>query len=85
MKPLYYLEFAQSVDNDDNLIPAADFKWFIPKHIMIAYEDRDLCDQERIAHQGKLTKYVVRVKKANKFMNIKIRLNNGSDWAICEG
>jgi hypothetical protein len=83
MKPLYYLEFAQSVDNNDNLIPATSFKWFTPNHIMIAYEDRDLCDHERFAHQGKLTKYVVRVKKASWFKNLKIRLNNGSDWAVC--
>ena len=84
MKPLYYLEFAQSVDESGNRIPATDFKWFVPKNIMIAYEDRDLCDQERIAHQADLTKYVVRVTKASSLKNISIR-SNPTEWAVCEG
>ena len=83
MKPLYYLEFAQSVEND-NIIPAKDMRWQVTPSFKTAWEDPCLCMADRIELQKQLFKWVVRVKKASWFKNICIRLNSlkGNDWIL---
>ena len=85
MKPLYYLEFAQSIDENDRIIPARKFKWFTFSYKNTAYEDIEDCRIQRIRFQNVLNRFVVRVKKANPIKNISIRINSKKDndmWII---
>lgn len=87
MKPLYYLEFAQSIKND-NIIPAKDMRWKVVPAFKTAWEDPCLCMADRVDMQKHLTGWIVRMKKASWLKNICIRLNeingsyNPSDWVI---
>jgi len=76
MKPLYYLEFAQSIDENGHIIPVRKFKWHTLSYENTAYEDIETCKIQRIRYQNILNKFVVRVKKANPIKNISIRLNS---------
>ncbi len=86
MKPLYYLEFAQSVDSNNNPIPAKKMYWVTPDSVKIAYEDLDVVNQERYRYQESLHKHVVRVRPTGIFKNIVIRLSdrNGGRWIVVE-
>lgn len=76
MKPLYYLEFAQSIDENDHIIPAQKFEWHTFLYKNTAYEDIEACRIQRIRFQNALNRFVVRVKKANPIKNISIRINS---------
>ena len=67
-------------------IPANQFKWRVLPAKQTAYEDRDRCEQERYSFQQNLGMFVVRVKKASLFKNIKIRFNSlfKRDWVIVD-
>ena len=84
MKALYYLEFAVSVDHDNNIIPAKKMRWVTPDNVKIAYEDPFLATQERYSHQESLHKHVVRIRQAGFFKNIVIRLSDrsGGEWIV---
>ena len=87
MKPLYYHEFALSVNDNGENIPAKKFKWIVSNHDKIAYEDINMCQITRLQMQELLTHWVVRIKKANIIKNMCIRLTsnrgiNSSNWII---
>ena len=85
MKPLYYLEFAKSVNDDNQPIPAKELKWFTPDSYKIAYTDPQFCEVNRLEIQPNLNNHIVRVAKAGLFKHISILLNEGAwldSWAI---
>ena len=87
MKHLYYLESAQSVDIDDNgaltPIPAKSLKWKtrLPK---VAWEDPELCLQERLEVLQDLKYHLVRVVQAGCFKSFLIRISTwfSDDWVV---
>lgn len=87
MKTLYYLEFAQSVDDNNKIIPAKKLHWYTPIYKKVAYEDPETCLHERYDIQENLKRWVVRVAKAKFFKNIHIRISDHfcRSWTIvCE-
>lgn len=89
MKHLYYLEFARSVDSNNNPIPAKQLSW--KTHSITAWEDRELCNYERICIQSNLQNHIIRVTKASLLKNVLIRFYNWwgesdiqghTDWII---
>jgi len=84
MKTLYYLEFAVSVDSDNNPIPAKKMNWVTPNSVKVAYEDPDVAAQERYRYQESLNKHVVRVRSMGVLKNITVRLSdrNGGRWIV---
>lgn len=80
MKPLYYLEFARSKDDNGQLIPAKELFWYVPSYQKIAYEDPYLCAKARYEAQSDSSKYVVRYRQASWFKNLRIRFSD--DWVI---
>ena len=83
MKPLYYLEFAKSVDENHNPIPAKSLKWKI-RYPKVAWEDVVRCDMERITVQQLSSKHILRVAQAGWLHNIFIRVSTwfSDDWVI---
>ena len=87
MKPLYYLEFARSIDSNNNIIDAKKLNWYTPNQYKIMFEDSDFCKRSRIAAQLKLNNHVVRVKKANFFKGLWVRFISefyDCPWMIIE-
>ena len=84
MKTLYYLEFADSIDYNNNPVPAKKMRWTTPDMYKIAYEDPDLVTQERYRYQESLRKHVVRIRQAGFFKNIMIRISdrNCGRWIV---
>ena len=87
MKALYYLESARSIDINGQPIPAKKLKWHNIFGGLVAYEDREMCDIERLVVQENLGFYIIRVKKAGFFKNFFIRYNSKrvGDWVIRKG
>ena len=83
MKHLYYLETAQSVDENLNPIPAKSLIW-TTRYPKIAWEDAEMCDRERIGIQKILSHHIIRVVRANWFENLFIRMMQrfSGDWVI---
>ena len=87
MKHLYYLELAQSVNTNDNgtliPIPAKSLKWEtrLPK---VAWEDPELCLQERLEVMQDLKHHIIRVVQAGWFKTILIRISSwfSDDWVV---
>ena len=83
MKPLYYLEITKSIDENNQPIPAKSLKWKIriPK---LAWESREMCNNERMDVQELCKYHIIRVSRANLFKNIIIRISNwiGDGWYI---
>jgi hypothetical protein len=86
MKTLYYHEFAKSIDDNGNPIPAKKLKWKVPKWSRIAFEDPEYCLKVRLENQENLKYHIIRVVQAGRLKSIGIRLNawlwNGDDWTI---
>lgn len=80
MKPLYYLEFARSYENDGTIIPAKKLNWFTIDSFRIGYEDIDTCAHERLSLQKDLTKWIVRIETAGPIMNLFIRICSRFGW-----
>ena len=85
MKPVYYLEFAESTCNRQP-IPAKELKWTVPFLSRVAYEDRELANQRRYELQESRDNYIIRVKKASLLKNLAIRLSayeeDGLGWVL---
>lgn len=83
MKALYYLEFAKSVNEDNQPIPAKKLKWEVrlPK---VAWEDPELCLRERLEVQQDLKHHIIRVVQAGWFKTILIRVSTwfSDDWVV---
>lgn len=87
MKPLYIIQYATNVNPfTEDLIPVKEFKWKDDYRLRVAYEDRDLCNRDRIDIQTRLSYNVVRVHKVGFFKNLWIRLMDtelfGWKWII---
>lgn len=83
MKPLYYLKIAQSMDENDRLIPAKSLKW-ITRTPKVAWEELDSCNRERMEIQCVAGRYVIKVARAGWMKNIFIRLSNWltDEWVV---
>lgn len=84
MKKLYYLEFAEIVDKNNNPVAVKKLKWFTPASKMVAFEDPDKCMVERFMLQRDLVHYLVAIRPAGFFKGLKIRFSAGlhNDWVI---
>ena len=87
MKPLYYLEFADSISNNQP-IPANELKWYTPFAHRVAYTDCEVATQHRYNLQKIDNNRIIRVKRAGFFKGLAIRFSSyveeGSNWVIID-
>lgn len=84
MKNLYYLEFAKSVNDNNEIIPAKNLMWKTPNILKYAYVDAEVCSQVRYSIQEKLDNIVVRIHMASFIKGLIIRISSAfnMDWMI---
>jgi len=83
MKTYYYLEVAESVTKNGQIIPVKKLKWCVPIYFKTLYKDKEECERSRLYLYECADTYVIRVRKLNWFKSIfhRVMILLGWDYA----